>query len=169
MREEEEQSTGRPPAHALGYVLPASAVPPQVCSRVRASGQADALQPRLLCCRDHIGSGRGDSPVPLVGLCVSFWMLPAQRKTIYSLNLVGFFVCCVTDDSFSGESERALKSFWSELENSARFHNKSIVDLADAWGILCCSLFKRLARYLGPNQIFHQLGEDESSALDFFF
>lgn len=49
------------------------------------------------------------------------------------------------------------------------FYNKSIVDLPGAWGILCYSLSNHLARYLGPNQIFHKLGEDESSALGFFF
>lgn len=41
-------------AHALRYICLPSAVPPQVCSRVGAVGQADALRPRLLYCRAPI-------------------------------------------------------------------------------------------------------------------
>lgn len=41
-------------AHAFRYVFLASTVPLQVCSRVSAIGQADALWPRLLYCRDQI-------------------------------------------------------------------------------------------------------------------
>lgn len=65
MREEKEQSTGCPPAHALRYVFLASAVPLQVCSRVSAIGQADALWPRLLYCRDHIWHGEMGQTYPL--------------------------------------------------------------------------------------------------------
>lgn len=143
------------------HLFLASAVPLQVCSRFSAVSQADALRPRLCYCCDQIWhqGGTATSRQFWSGwLRVWFWMLPVQHETTCSLNRGCLFVCCVTNGSFSGVFYRALKYPWSGSENSACFYSTSIVDLSGAWGILCYSLCNCLARYYGPNRVFHKLG-----------
>lgn len=77
------------------------------------------MHSRLLGCHDPVWQWEmGLAHPPSVALCLGL-EAPRAAQGHRSLNSRLFLLCPVTNSSFSGGFERALKSTWSELENSA--------------------------------------------------